>query len=109
MHLVYGEGEANTRVRIRKSNRTADAVMAEGAWIRAHVHGLRRIQQYPERLMVRPLLHQLGNVVLLGDHGFDRRGRSHPHTVQFTATRERAVYPRHTSRVAVTVAACDFA
>src|SRR5882757_1581468 len=104
MHLVYGIGKPNARVRIGKSDGAADAVMAERAWIRAHVHGLRRIQQYPERLMVRSLLHQLGNVVLLGDHGFDGRGRSYPHTVQFTATSERTVYPCHTSRVAVTVA-----
>jgi len=34
-----------------------------------------RIQQYAERLMVTAVLHQLGYVVLLRDHGFKDEGR----------------------------------
>src|SRR5690242_11759813 len=62
MHLVRCVGEPHLRIRIGKPYGAADAMVAECPWVGAHVHRVRRVQQYPQRLVIRSILHHLGDV-----------------------------------------------
>ena len=109
VHPVRRVREPDPRVRVGKAEGAADAVVAEGAQVRAHVDRLGGIQQDAERLVVGPVLHEFGDVVLLGGHRLDGRRARQPYPVELAAAGESAVDPRHAARIAVAVAAGDLA
>src|SRR5262249_34438753 len=88
---VHHVGEADVRIRIAEADRAANAVVAEGAWIRSHVDRIGGIQQDSKPLVVMPLLHDLDLVMLLADHALDRSRAHEAPAVVFATGGEHTV------------------